>query len=124
MSGSWDPARLPNLTDAVCEIKSSHDTNYNCIAFVAGDPKNWWWPSDDDYWPNGVPREPTFEAFVLALGTVGFVPCNDRSLEAGCDKIALYGKDRGDGNLAPTHAAIQLPDGRWASKLAQLSQLA
>ncbi len=108
---------MPNLADAVCEIKSPFDTKYNCIAFAAGDLQRWWWPSEDDYWPDGVPRVVAFDAFVLAYKMLGYSPCDDGSLELGCEKIALFGKDRGDGNIVPTHAAIQLSDGRWASKL-------
>jgi len=117
MPGSWEPVALPNLTDAVCEIHSPFDTKYNCIAFAAGDLEKWWWPTPDDYWPDNVPREVTFDAFIRAFGVKGFFPCDDGSLEFGCDKIALYGKDLGAGTFVPTHAAIQLPDGRWASKL-------
>lgn len=119
MLGSWRPAALPNLTDTICQIKSPFDRNYNCIAFAAGDPTKWWWPDEDGYWPQGVPRLLTFEAFVMAFSTLGFMPCANGDLEFGYEKIALYGRDRGDGHLIPTHAAIQLPDGRWTSKLGQ-----
>lgn len=113
---------MPNLTDDVCEIKSPFDKNYNCIAFAAGDNQNWWWPTEDDFWPT-EPRALTFSAFIKAFETKGFVPCDDGLLEAGYDKIAIYGKDRGDGVAIPTHAAIQLADGKWASKLGKCEDI-
>jgi hypothetical protein len=124
MSGSWDPTALPNLTDDVCEIKSPLDRTHNCIAFAAGDSTRWWWPSPDDHWPDGAPREETLEGFVRAFETLGFTVCYDDALEAGCDKIAVFAKDRGDGRLVPTHAAFQLADGRWASKLGKCEDVA
>jgi hypothetical protein len=117
MVGSWPPQDLPNLTDAVCEVKSPYDTNYNCIAFAAGDNQKWWWPTPDDFWPDNVSREVTFDAFVQAFETKGFARCQDGTLDQALGKVALFGKDRGDGQMVPTHAAAQLPDGRWASKL-------
>ena len=69
--------------------------------------------------PDGVPHAVTMEAFAQAFATLGYVPCENGLLKSGCDKIAIYGKDRGDGVFVPTHAARQLPDGRWASKLGQ-----
>jgi hypothetical protein len=42
----------------------------------------------------------------------GFELCADGSPEPGCEKIALYGTDD-----EYEHAALQLPDGRWTSKL-------
>ena len=117
MSGSWPAQDLPNLTEDVCELISPFDTAYNCIAFAAGDTEKWWWPTQDDYWPPNVPRDVTFDAFVLAYQTKGFNRCQDGILEPELEKVALFGRNRGDGQVVPTHAAIQLPDGRWASKL-------
>jgi len=46
------------------------------------------------------------------LSGVGYSPCSDGSPEAGWEKVALYATDEG-----PTHAARQMPNGRWTSKL-------
>ena len=75
---------------------------------------HWWWPESDGYWPEGVRRELTLEAFVAAYATKGFYPCDNGDLEEGYEKIALYGKQN-----VPTHASIRLSNGRWASKLGQ-----
>lgn len=64
------------------------------------------------FWPLAAPREETIKAFVAAFATRGFTRCENGEVEAGYHKIAIYAK-----NSRPTHAARQLPDGRWTSKL-------
>jgi len=44
----------------------------------------------------------------------GYVGCIDDTPESGYEKIALYWDPR---IMVITHAARQLPDGHWASKL-------
>ena len=44
---------------------------------------------------------------------LGYTPCDGDVLEVGQVRIALYATTTG----TPTHAARQLPDGRWTSKL-------
>jgi hypothetical protein len=90
---------------------------YNCIAFAADDQTLWWWPDQygEDYWPEGVKREVTRDAFIQAYGTLGYEVCYNGNVEAGYDKIAIYEKY----NNTPTHAAKQLEDGRWKSKLGE-----
>jgi hypothetical protein len=94
--------------------KSPRDHRYNCIAFAAGDDRNWWWPdaAGKDSWPAGIARAETVEAFRDAFATLGYVVCDDDQLEPGYDKIALFAL----GGL-PKHASRQLPSGRWVSKL-------
>src|SRR5262249_10199033 len=84
----------------------------NCIAWAVGQPDSWWWPVPGRYWPAGTPREETLEAFITALGTCGFTTCSTSVLESGLEKIALYSI----GNT-PAHAARQLNNGWWTSKL-------
>ena len=57
-------------------------------------------------------QEVTRDAFVQAFELIGYKVCENGDDEAGYDKIALYEK-----NGVPTHAAKQLDDGRWKSKL-------
>ena len=52
-----------------------------------------------------------------AYGTVGYIECADGSFEQGFEKIAIYAARETGGGLTPTHAARQLPSGRWTSKL-------
>lgn len=67
------------------------------------------------FWPDGVPREETIEAFVAAYKTKDYLPCDDMNtdLEPGFEKIVIYV----DANNEPTHAARQLQSGAWTSKL-------
>ena len=119
MSGSWPAHELPNLTDSNSAITSVQRRGYNCIAWAAGDTTRWWWPvplRGINYWPKGIPREETLEAFILAFGTLGFVPCANDSLQDGVEKVALFAKRVGMA-LLPTHAALQLESGEWTSKL-------
>jgi hypothetical protein len=44
---------------------------------------------------------------------LGYAPCAGDELEAGLEKVALYADEHGEW----THAAPQLPDGWWTSKL-------
>jgi hypothetical protein len=96
---------------------SPKDGRYNCIAYAAGDYNNWWEPCVGytlikTYWPPNAPREYTLGAFIAAYSTRGFVTCKSKRYERGYEKIALYGLN---GDI--THAAKQLPNGFWASKL-------
>jgi len=72
----------------------------------------WWWPSEDSFWPSEAALEEFFEAFVVAFGTMGFEVCDNGEAESGFQKIVVYGR-----NNLPTHAARQLRNGRWTSKL-------
>jgi hypothetical protein len=61
----------------------------------------------------------TVDDLARAYETVGFVPCADGSPEPGFEKVALYGEPDG----FYTHAARQLPGGRWTSKLGALEDI-
>jgi len=117
MSGSWSPSDFPALRDEHHEVTSHSTDDYNCVAWAADDSETWWWPDDPEvgygYWPPNVPRAETVLAFQLAYATLGYVQCDNASVEVGFEKIALYVLNDG----TPTHAARQLPDGRWTSKL-------
>lgn len=56
--------------------------------------------------------EETLDAFAAAFATLGYAPCSDERPEHGFEKIALFAAAG-----LPTHAARQLPGGRWTSKL-------
>jgi hypothetical protein len=107
-------ALFPDLLSSSFFITSPTSPKYNCVAWAAEDVNNWWWPDDQGvgHWPKGVPRDETLEAFVQAFATLGYAVCNERALEPGWQKVALYalaGK--------PTHVSRQLANGRWTSKL-------
>jgi hypothetical protein len=56
------------------------------------------------------------DAFVQAYQTLGFEVCFSNALESSIEKVALYGQSR-NGIVIPTHAALQLENGAWTSKL-------
>ena len=119
MPGSWPQHELPRLTTLNCKITSQASRRYNCIAWVAGDTARWWWPDPFGigYWPDGVPRAATVEAIIKAYQSLGYQLCYDASLQPNIQKIAIFGKEKQDGSVLPTHAALQLESGEWTSKL-------
>jgi hypothetical protein len=90
--------------------------NYNCIAWAAEDQSYWWWPDPDgeSFWPHGVSREDTVDAFLAAFKILGYSPCDTYDLEPGKEKLAIYAVS---GRVK--HMARQLPSGRWTSKLGE-----
>jgi len=54
-------AHFPLLANTEFEITSNATTQYNCIAWAAGDDTAHWWPDslDQSYWPTGVIRTET-----------------------------------------------------------------
>ena len=112
---------FPRLRGVHYEITSPAQADYNCIAWAAGDDSRWWWPDEfyQYYWPDDAPRNSTLEAFIQAFRILGFEVCEGPALEADYEKVAIYASTDG----APTHAARQLPDGTWTSKLGQLQDI-
>jgi len=111
-------ALFPGLQASPFRVTSPADPNYNCIAWAAGSTADWWWPLDDVrryFWPAGVSREISLPAFAAAFGALGYAICSDDSFEPGFEKVAIFADAVG----TPTHAARQLPTGRWTSKLGQ-----
>lgn len=92
-------------------VTSPPSKEYNCIAWAAGDEKRFWWPLGG-YWPPAAPKETSLEAFVKVFDNLGYEKCDNADLERGYRKIAIYVKDG-----IPAHAARQLDNGRWTSKL-------
>lgn len=92
--------------------------NYNCIAWAAGDSNSFWWPDNNFYcfWPRGVPRKSTLDAFIAAFETLGYSPCDSEVLENEFEKVAIF-----ESNNGPTHASRQLISGPhrglWTSKM-------
>ena len=105
--------RFPNLERTAYEVTSEETVDYNCFAFAAGEEDCRWDPIDPDgYWPDGVPRELTLDAFIKAYQTIGYECCDNCHLEPGFQKIAIYTY-----NGEPQHVARQEEDGMWKSKL-------
>jgi hypothetical protein len=102
---------FPALADAGYAVSGPETPAYNCVAWAAGESHRWWEPGI--YWP--VRAGDDLAALVDLFASLGYVRCDDGELESGNEKVALYAGDLGDW----THAARQLPDGWWTSKLGQ-----
>lgn len=103
---------FPNARNV--EITSPATREYNCIAWAMGEDSRNWWPNGHGagYWPSGTMAELNRASFRWAFTSKGYQPCADGALVPGVEKVCLYEKGG-----VPTHAARQLPSGRWASKL-------
>jgi hypothetical protein len=106
---------FPRLEGASYAITSPATPNYNCIGWAAGDDSRWWEPDTFElyFWPEAVPRRYTLQAYAEAFRREGFELCENATFEAGWEKVAIYTKEDG----SPTHAARQLTNGDWTSKL-------
>jgi hypothetical protein len=106
---------FPGLSATSFTIQSPADPRYNCIAWAAGDTTRWWWPADPRtgaHWPVGVSREVSLAAFREVFARLGYEPCASDALEEGFEKVGLFAR-----RDKPTHAARQLANGSWTSKL-------
>jgi hypothetical protein len=113
---------FPGLTGRDYRITSPANRDYNCVAWAVGDTGDWWWPGphvEIEYWPAGIPREVTLFACRELFASLGYVACDSEELEPGFEKIALFANTGGK----PGHAARQLPEGRWASKVGKLEDI-
>lgn len=110
----WIDVQFPKLTLEEYQVTSKPDTEYNCIAYAAGETDRWWSHLEDPgyYWPEHASRTPCISSLVEVFIGLGYELCDDPSYEIGYQKIALYEKD---GKWK--HAALQRPDGTWSSKL-------
>jgi hypothetical protein len=115
-------ALFPRLVPSSFQVTSVQDAVYNCIAWAAGVTNAWWWPLPnpaDAYWPAGIARVRTLEVFREVFESLGYSLCPGEALEAGFEKIALFADVGG----LPTHAARQLANGRWTSKLGKAEDI-
>jgi len=106
--------RFPDLKYDAFEKTSEATWQYNCIAWSVNNVGRWWWPDpmNQAFWPPNVRREVTIEAFIEAYELLGYNVADSAGLEDGYSKVAIYVKDD-----EPSHAARQLPNGKWTSKL-------
>ena len=107
-------AAFPNLASEGFEIVGEPTTEYNCIAYAAGDTDNWWWPDEDDYWPPWATPDDRIDSLQEAFSGIGYELCDDSHLEEGYRKVALYEEE---GKFQ--HAAVQMPNGAWRSKMGE-----
>jgi hypothetical protein len=104
---------FPKLASSPHKVTSPKTAAYNCIAWAAADTSRWWWPDPffQYYWPPLAKREETLAVFITVFKSLGYLEMNIDPTSPG-EKVALYALGG-----SPTHAARQLPSGRWTSKL-------
>lgn len=124
MPGSWCPTEFPNLRPDNHAVTSNATRQYNCLAWAAYADTVRWEPDPhfQYYWPPGVARAYTVEAFVKAYESLGFRLCYGGEWTEGIEKMALYAEER-NGVLRPTHAALQLEPGKWTSKIGDFEDI-
>lgn len=103
---------FPSLRGEEFEL-SDEDFNYNCLAFVLGDKRNWWQPPNGrgNYWPPGFPNDVTVQTVERIIRLHGFTEEIDPAFTPRTDAIAIYA-ERGEW----THFAV-FKNGTWSSKL-------
>jgi len=120
---SW----FPSLKQEGWKPTSEETEEYNCIAWAADDMTRKWDPETTGgrYWPNDVPRNLELMTFVSLFGQLGYLPCGFNSdLEAGFEKVAIYCNYNPQLQaIEVTHAAKQLPSGKWTSKLGNVDDI-
>jgi hypothetical protein len=115
--------RFPTLARDGYQITSLRDDNYNCVAWIARDRAQWWEPAlDGGYWPREVEEadleDGDLDEYLYVFSLLGFTTCEGDGLEAGVEKIAVFGSPN-----EFAHVAYQRPDGEWSSKLGKLNDL-
>jgi len=96
-------------------VTSTETPEYNCIAWAYEDMTRWYWPDPSNiyFWPDGIPREVNLNSFMQLFSSIRYEICENGEPEEGFCKIAIFI----DPNGIPTHAARQLLNGFWTSKL-------
>ncbi len=112
-----DSNDFPYLSPTNHRITSPQDGDYNCIAWSFQDNSRWWEPGY--YWPSSFHHGDYGIATLIKLfQDAGFVSCETDTVEEGFEKVAVYGS-----TFLYTHAARQLNNGMWTSKLGKLEDI-
>ena len=101
---------FPNLYGSGYRITSPASLQYNCVAWALGITTQWW--SHDRIWLDAVPRSLEASALTQLFEDFGYAVCDSPDREPSYDKVALYALE-GEWQ----HAARQLENGQWTSKL-------
>jgi hypothetical protein len=85
--------KFPKLISSAFEPASKATARYNCIAFVAGDERHWWEAGCHGgryYWPPQLKPITSVETLSEFFTSQGFELTQNRDVEAGYEKIAIY----------------------------------
>lgn len=109
---------FPRLFGNEYRLASKKTRRYNCLAWAIGDTGVWWDAGVGGVWPDGILDDGSVLAAIRFFEHFGYTRAANADLEKDVVKIAIYGDDQGY-----THAARQLADGRWSSKLGKLQDI-
>jgi hypothetical protein len=111
---------FPNLSSTNHRPTSQRDPSYNCFAWAAHYTDRWLEAERlYAYWPDDVPRRLTVNNLTAVYAKEGFERCQSADHEPGYEKIAIYADRRG----LPLHAARQLDNGMWTSKMGEFEDI-
>lgn len=105
---------FPRLGDNY-EVMAPATVTYNCIGWSIGNSRSW-------VWPRSAGQPVTLSDFDALYRYYGFyrIAGLDFTKQPGLEKVVLFALRKEDGATDPTHAARQLADGSWSSKLGSL----
>lgn len=111
---------FPKLLEGQYQCASGRTKKYNCIAWAAGHNDAWWEAGPDGFWPVGILADGSVAAAIQLFEHLGYTRTHleDVEWEPGVLEVAIYGDDEGY-----THAARQIADGRWTSKIGKLQDI-
>jgi hypothetical protein len=104
---------FPALAEIGYRVTSEETQDYNCIAWAFGDNSRKWDCCPGYFWPKGIQRDGSVDTLRKAFELDGYQTCTDVEHEPGFEKVVLYADDE----MQWQHAAIQLKNGEWSSKL-------
>jgi hypothetical protein len=109
MAIPWVDEQIPQAVGKYKKTSEPDEFN-NCIAYAAGVFDEWWQHTPGYKWH--AFRSESIESLVALFANLGYERCDSGEVETGYEKVVLYERGR-----LWTHAARQLPDGKWTSKL-------
>jgi len=130
---------FPKLAlDPFFRISSPYNINYNCIAWAGLRNDEFWWPEVVPYdyldgvkynWPFKISHNDNLQFFVELFSNLGYIEesNNIENEQPNYRKIALFIK--AGSNISErfsskcTHAARQMKNGFWASKLGRFQDI-
>lgn len=111
---------FPNLNPSNHQKTSPETSIYNCIAWAMGIDDAWWEPLSNAgyYWPEKKIGDYSIRTLKKIFERSGYEECSNSDYESGYEKIAIYGNEN-----EYTHAARQLKNGKWTSKIGALQDI-
>ena len=116
------------INDKDFKVTSNDTPVYNCIAWAYKIDNRWMWPNTGKYpfldgvhyWPSEDILDCNVNNFIDAFKLKGYECCDNCQFEPEYRKIALYVKP---GSTECTHAARELSNGCWTSKLGKFNDI-